>query len=305
LKNSIVANSASGNCSGTITEGGGNLSYPDNSCPGINADPQLSELADNGGPTQTMALQAGSAAIDAINIVNGSCNDTGVTGDQRGVTRPQGTKCDIGAFELEQAAPTSTPTPTNTPTSTPTDTQRPTDTPTATNTPTNTPIPAPTDTPTNTPTATQTPTDTTVPPTATPTATQTATATPTWTPTSTPTTFLYNFSGFFQPVDNVPTLNVINAGKGVSVKFSLGGDQGMNILAAGYPVSQPIACDGVLPLDTIEQTVTASSSSLSYDPVTATYIYKWKTERAWAGTCRQLVVKLSDGTEHMANFKFK
>jgi len=58
-------------------------------------------------------------------------------------------------------------------------------------------------------------------------------------------------------------------------------------------------------LDAIEQTVTVGGSRLSYDPATDTYIYKWKTNKAWAGTCRQLIVKLSDGTEHMANFKFK
>ena len=116
---------------------------------------------------------------------------------------------------------------------------------------------------------------------------------------------VYNFNGFSQPVDNLPTLNLINAGKGVAVKFSLSGDQGLAILAAGYPISEQIACEGGMPLDTIEQTVTASSSSLSYDPATDTYIYKWKTERTWAGTCRQLIVRLSDGTEHMANFKFK
>ena len=35
------------------------------------------------------------------------------------------------------------------------------------------------------------------------------------------------------------------------------------------------------------------------------YVYVWKTDKAWSGTCRQLVVKLSDNTEHRANFRFK
>jgi predicted outer membrane repeat protein len=99
LRNTIVANNApGGNCSGAIINGEGNLSYPDSTCPGINADPKLLTLANNGGPTQTMALGAGSAAIDAA--VDANCPNT----DQRGVTRPQGAHCDIGAFELEQAA---------------------------------------------------------------------------------------------------------------------------------------------------------------------------------------------------------
>ena len=115
----------------------------------------------------------------------------------------------------------------------------------------------------------------------------------------------YNFTGFFQPVDNLPTFNSVNAGKAIPVKFSLGGDQGLDIFETGYPKSQLIACDSMATVDGIEQTVTAGSSSLSYDSSTDTYTYVWKTEKAWAGTCRQLVVKLDDGSSHRANFKFK
>lgn len=98
---------------------------------------------------------------------------------------------------------------------------------------------------------------------------------------------------------------MVKAGSAVPVKFSLSGDQGLNIFEAGYPKSQQIACDSTATVDGIEQTVTAGSSSLSYDATTDTYTYVWKTEKAWAGTCRQLVVKLNDGTFHRANFKFK
>lgn len=55
-------------------------------------------LADNGGPTQTLALQASSPALDVGD--NGSCEPT----DQRGTVRPQGAACDLGAFELEPDA---------------------------------------------------------------------------------------------------------------------------------------------------------------------------------------------------------
>jgi len=51
----------------------------------------------------------------------------------------------------------------------------------------------------------------------------------------------YNFSGFFPPVDNPPVVNVVNAGRAIPVKFSLGGNKGLNIFAPGYPVSQQIA----------------------------------------------------------------
>jgi CSLREA domain-containing protein len=108
LKNTIVANSPSGgNCAATagqtITDGGYNLSS-DASCitaaTSLSGDPMLGDLADNGGPTQTMALQDGSPAIDAIPDGTNGCG-TDITQDQRGVSRPQGSACDIGAFELE------------------------------------------------------------------------------------------------------------------------------------------------------------------------------------------------------------
>jgi len=116
---------------------------------------------------------------------------------------------------------------------------------------------------------------------------------------------VYSFSGFFRPVDNAPTLNLAKAGSGVPVKFSLGGDQGVSIFATGYPKSLKITCDTSAPLDDIEETVTAGSSSLSYDPIADQYVYVWKTDKAWAGTCRQLMVRLADLTDHVANFKFK
>jgi uncharacterized protein len=116
---------------------------------------------------------------------------------------------------------------------------------------------------------------------------------------------IYNFAGFFQPVDNLPTLNTVKAGQAIPVKFSLGGNKGLDIFAAGYPKSQPILCDSTEPVDDIEQTVTAGSSSLSYDASSNQYSYVWKTDKTWAGNCRQLIVKLADGTSHVANFKFK
>jgi hypothetical protein len=62
-------------------------------------DPLLEQLQDNGGPTVTMALLPDSPAIDAIPEGVNGCGST-ITTDQRGVERPQGGGCDIGAFEL-------------------------------------------------------------------------------------------------------------------------------------------------------------------------------------------------------------
>ena len=117
-------------------------------------------------------------------------------------------------------------------------------------------------------------------------------------------TVLYNFAGFFSPVDNLPTFNVVNAGKGIPVKFSLSGNKGLSIFAAGYPQVVVINCDGSGE-DDVEETVNAGQSSLSYDSATDTYNYVWKTQNSWANSCRQLIVKLNDGTEHRANFRFR
>lgn len=116
---------------------------------------------------------------------------------------------------------------------------------------------------------------------------------------------LYSFDGFYAPVDNLPALNVAKAGSAIPVKFSLDGDQGLDIFWAGYPTSRVIACDSTAIADAVEETVTAGGSSLVYDPVADQYVYVWKTSKTWANTCRQLVVRLDDGSLHVANFKFK
>lgn len=116
---------------------------------------------------------------------------------------------------------------------------------------------------------------------------------------------IYNFTGFFQPVDNLPSVNLVNAGQSVPMKFSLGGNQGLNILALGFTNSTPISCDANEPGSTVIETVNAGGSILSYTEATDQYSYVWKTDKAWKGTCRMFVLKLSDGTQHYAKFRFK
>lgn len=107
LTNTIVAAQRSdADCYGdSVTSLGYNLDS-DGSCslsaPGdlSGFDPLLGPLADNGGPTWTHALLPGSPAIDGVPI--SSCS---VSTDQRGVSRPQGVACDIGAFEVEYKGP--------------------------------------------------------------------------------------------------------------------------------------------------------------------------------------------------------
>jgi len=116
----------------------------------------------------------------------------------------------------------------------------------------------------------------------------------------------YRFDGFFAPIDNEPALNLGNAGKSIPVKFSLNGDAGLDIFAGGSPSSRLVACDSGAPIDLIEEeTTTAGGSTLQYNASTGMYSYVWKTDKAWVGTCRQLTVKLTDGSVHTASFKFK
>lgn len=116
-------------------------------------------------------------------------------------------------------------------------------------------------------------------------------------------TVRYNFTGFFSPVNNTPTLNSVNAGRAIPVKFSLSGDKGLNIFAPNNPYSVSFNCNTNDPGVDVIETLTAGGSSLTFSG--GQYIYVWKTESSWAGTCRQLVVTLNDGSVHVANFKFK
>jgi CSLREA domain-containing protein len=105
LANSIVASNAPNNCTlfgaSHYTDGGHNVRFGDTSCPGTTGDPQLGALANNGGPTQTMALGSGSAARDVVPVAAADCATT----DQRGTPRPLGPACDAGAFEAAVVQP--------------------------------------------------------------------------------------------------------------------------------------------------------------------------------------------------------
>jgi CSLREA domain-containing protein len=95
LQNSLLDLNV-GNCGGSVSDGGHNLSFGDSTCPAsfLSSDPELGALQNNGGPSETIGLQSGSVAIGQ----GASCPPT----DQRGVPRST-PKCDIGAYEV--AAP--------------------------------------------------------------------------------------------------------------------------------------------------------------------------------------------------------
>jgi extracellular elastinolytic metalloproteinase len=110
-------------------------------------------------------------------------------------------------------------------------------------------------------------------------------------------------SGFSPPVANQPALNTVNAGATVPLKFNIGGDRGPDPLASNSPASQQIACGTGVPVQ-FAITTPIERGPLTYDPVTQQYQVNWDTLGEWAGTCRQLIVTLDDGTQLRARFRF-
>jgi CSLREA domain-containing protein len=115
LSNTILANSTGGNirevcaggtCQGKISDGGYNISDDDSTSEFFTDRTSKSDteaglaggLANNGGPTQTIAIRTTGPAFDAISVGVNGCGDE-VKTDQRGVARPQAKKCDVGAYE--------------------------------------------------------------------------------------------------------------------------------------------------------------------------------------------------------------
>jgi CSLREA domain-containing protein len=98
VQNSLLASNGGGNCSALVIDSGHNLSFAGAGCPASFAttDPNLGPLQDNGGSAQTISLAPGSAAIDKVPPTGAGCPAT----DERGVHRPVGSGCDIGAYEV-------------------------------------------------------------------------------------------------------------------------------------------------------------------------------------------------------------
>ena len=91
----VSAKCGFGGWAGPLSDGGHNISFPGLACPGANVDPNLGPLADNPGPTRRHALLAGSPAGGRKSPrAEAAC----LARDQRGVARPQGDACDIGAY---------------------------------------------------------------------------------------------------------------------------------------------------------------------------------------------------------------
>jgi uncharacterized protein len=108
------------------------------------------------------------------------------------------------------------------------------------------------------------------------------------------------FRGFFSPVQPAPAFNVANAGRTIPLKFSLGGDRGLDIFRLA-PTVTPIACS----TRAVNGAPIAAVGKLRYDAASGQYIYTWQTDKAWTGGCAKLSFLLVDGTPHAAYFDFR
>jgi hypothetical protein len=113
----------------------------------------------------------------------------------------------------------------------------------------------------------------------------------------------YTFGGFFAPLANPPEVNEVKAGKGVPVRFSLGGDFGLKVFETGYPQARTVSCEAGAPVHQVNELVNAKSSGFTFDPVSQRYTYVWKTERSTVATCTELVFRFDDGQERVARFQ--
>jgi hypothetical protein len=123
-------------------------------------------------------------------------------------------------------------------------------------------------------------------------------------------TVAFGFDGFLWPLRNPPGINKVNAGSIVPVRFEVQGADDREAVADGYPRSARVACG-------------ADADPAAGEPIRAfwskwghwrhwkhrrrhhrSHSLLWKTDRRWDDTCRQLVLKLTDGTVHRAHFRF-
>lgn len=111
----------------------------------------------------------------------------------------------------------------------------------------------------------------------------------------------FDFSGFFSPV-SMTAENIAKPGQAIPVKFSLHGDQGLDVVTSARFVAEGNTTSLV---GEVIDTTTAGASGLSYDPVSDQYTYVWKTPKTLSLKKGYFELSLSDGTTHTFDVTFK
>ena len=116
---------------------------------------------------------------------------------------------------------------------------------------------------------------------------------------------VYDFEGFLWHVRNRPHANRRRAGVPVPIRFELHGDHGLDVVEQGWPQVAQVECgSGAEPASGEPATHPRWFRELVFRRRKERYVFLWRTERDWAGTCRQFMLKLGDGTVKRADFEF-
>jgi hypothetical protein len=101
-----------------------------------------------------------------------------------------------------------------------------------------------------------------------------------------------DFKRFLGPIHQG---SVVRAGDAIPIIFSLGGDQGLDVLAAGSPSSVQTDCGRPGTPTGGDEASSKSDRGLTFNSWTGHYVFVWQTKKAWSGTCRTFVLGLRDG----------
>ena len=115
----------------------------------------------------------------------------------------------------------------------------------------------------------------------------------------------YRFEGFFEPVLNRPAVNHWSAGQTVPIKYRLFDAAGNNISSTSTFVgagSFEFACAAPPPAGSTPGSAAGTQSGLVY--AGDKFQYGWATQKGWKSTCRRFVLRLNDGSHHLADFQF-
>jgi len=110
------------------------------------------------------------------------------------------------------------------------------------------------------------------------------------------------FLGFRGPIHDG---SVVRAGDTLPIAFSLGGFHGLDVLADGSPSSVQVDCDDPGAATGGTPARSEGDRGLRFSRWTGNYVFKWQTERRWAGTCRTFVLTFADGSVQRLTVSFR
>jgi hypothetical protein len=122
-------------------------------------------------------------------------------------------------------------------------------------------------------------------------------------------TVVYDWHGFFAPLDNLPTVNSVKGGQTVPVKWNVptpGGSYIRDTAIVSKLEIATVACEAEgSEYENAIEAETTGNSGLRYDLSAEQYVYNWKTSKAMKNSCRLFILGLNDGSYHYAKFKVK